>query len=249
VGGVPGPRWSVIIPAYNEAARVPTYLKEIQAYFEGRDESYEVIVVDDGSQDGTADRVREVAAGRPGVTVHALDRNRGKGHAVRAGMARAVGALRLMADADGATPITEVARLEAAVAAGADLAVGSRVLEDPSVIRQVRVHRKLSGHVFNFLLRRLGVAPVLDTQCGFKLFRGAVAAALFPQVTTDGFGFDVELLMLAARRGFRVAEVAVNWADQPGSKVRVLREGPRMLYEVLAARRRLAGRPAGGRGA
>jgi len=249
VGGVRGPRWSVVIPAYNEAARLPSYLKEIQAYFEGRDESYEVIVVDDGSRDGTADRVREVAAGRPGVAVHALDRNRGKGHAVRAGMARAVGELRLMADADGATPIGEVARLEAAVAAGADLAVGSRVLEDPAVIRQVRLHRKLSGHVFNFLLRRLGVAPVLDTQCGFKLFRGAVAAALFPQVTTDGFGFDVELLMLARRRGFRIAEVAVNWADQPGSKVRVLREGPRMLYEVLAARRRLAGRPAGGRGA
>jgi dolichyl-phosphate beta-glucosyltransferase len=243
-----GPRWSVVIPAYNEAARLPTYLKEVQAYFEGRDESYEVIVVDDGSQDGTADRVREVAAGRPGVTVHALDRNRGKGHAVRAGMARAVGELRLMADADGATPIAEVARLEAAVAAGADLAVGSRVLEDPAVVREVRVHRQLSGHVFNFLLRRLGVAPVLDTQCGFKLFRRAAAAALFPQVTTDGFGFDVELLMLARRRGFRVAEVAVNWADQPGSKVRVLREGPRMLYEVLAARRRLAGRPAGGRG-
>ena len=133
------PRWSVVIPAYNEAARLPTYLKEVQAYFEGRDESYEVIVVDDGSQDGTADRVREVAAGRPGVTVHALDRNRGKGHAVRAGMARAVGELRLMADADGATPIAEVARLEAAVAAGADVAVGSRVLEDPAVVREVRV--------------------------------------------------------------------------------------------------------------
>jgi dolichyl-phosphate beta-glucosyltransferase len=247
VGGVP--RWSVIIPAYNEAARLPRYLKDVLAYFEARDESYEVIVVDDGSEDGTADRVREVAAGRPGVIVHALDRNRGKGHAVRAGMARAVGELRLMADADGATPIAEVARLEAAVTAGADLAVGSRVLEDPAVIREVRAHRKLSGHVFNFLLRRLGAAPVLDTQCGFKLFRGAVAAALFPQLTTDGFGFDVELLMLAKRRGFRVAEVAVNWADQPGSKVRVLREGPRMLYEVLAARRRLAGRPPGGRGA
>ena len=247
MGGVP--RWSVIIPAYNEAARLPRYLKDVLAYFEARDEAYEVIVVDDGSEDGTADRVREVAAGRPGVIVHALDRNRGKGHAVRAGMARAVGELRLMADADGATPIAEVARLEAAVTAGADLAVGSRVLEDPAVIREVRAHRKLSGHVFNFLLRRLGAAPVLDTQCGFKLFRGAVAAALFPQLTTDGFGFDVELLMLAKRRGFRVAEVAVNWADQPGSKVRVLREGPRMLYEVLAARRRLAGRPPGGRGA
>ena len=241
------PRWSVVIPAYNEAARLPTYLKEVLAYLEGRGESYEVIVVDDGSRDGTADRVREVAAGRAEVTVHALDRNRGKGHAVRAGMARAVGGLRLMADADGATPIGEVARLEAAVSAGADLAVGSRVLRDPSVTRQVRVHRKLSGHVFNFLVRRLGVASVLDTQCGFKLFRGAVAAALFPEITTDGFGFDVELLMLAERRGYRVVEVAVNWADQPGSKVAVLREGPRMIYEVLAARRRLAGRPSGKR--
>ena len=241
------PHWSVIIPAYNEAARLPSYLKEIQAYFEGRDEAYEVIVVDDGSRDGTADRVREVAAGRSGVTVHAVDRNRGKGHAVRAGMARAVGELRLMADADGATPIAEAARLEAAVAAGADLAVGSRVLEDPAVIREVRTHRQLSGHVFNFLLRRLGVAPVLDTQCGFKLFRGAVASALFPHVTTDGFGFDVELLMLARRRGFRITEVAVSWADQPGSKVHVLREGPRMLLEVRAARRRLAAHHPGGR--
>jgi dolichyl-phosphate beta-glucosyltransferase len=245
---VTGPRWSTVVPAYNEAGRLPGYLKEIQAYFEGRDESYEVIVVDDGSRDGTADRVREVAAGRTGVTVHALDRNRGKGYAVRAGMTRAAGELRLMADADGATPIAEVARLEAAVAAGADVAVGSRALRDPSVIRQVRLHRKLSGHVFNFLVRRLGVASVVDTQCGFKLFRAAAAEALFPCVTTDGFGFDVELLMLAERRGFRIVEIPVNWADQPGSKVGVLREGPRMIYEVLAARRRLGRGPAGGRG-
>jgi dolichyl-phosphate beta-glucosyltransferase len=247
VGRVPSPIWSVIIPAYNEAARLPSYLKETLAYFEGRDESYEVIVVDDGSEDGTADRVREVAAGRPGVTVHALGRNRGKGHAVRAGMARAAGRLRLMADADGATPIAEVARLEAVIAAGADIAVGSRVLRDRSVTRQVRLHRKLSGHVFNFLVRRLGIASVVDTQCGFKLFRAAAAEAIFPHVTTDGFGFDVELLMLAERRSFRIAEVPINWADQPGSKVGVLREGPRMVYEVLAARRRLGRRAPGDR--
>jgi dolichyl-phosphate beta-glucosyltransferase len=239
-------RWSVVIPAYNEALRLPSYLKEILAYFEGRDEPYEIVVVDDGSADGTAERVREVAAGRSAVTVHMLGANRGKGHAVRAGMARTTGQLRLMTDADGATPIAEVARLEAAIAAGADLAVGSRVLADPSVTRQVRLHRKLSGHVFNFLVRRLGVASVVDTQCGFKLFRGPVADALFPLLATGGFGFDVELLMLAERRGLRVAEVPINWADQPGSKVGVLREGPRMLYEALAARRRLAGRPAGG---
>ena len=242
----PTPRWSVVIPAYNEALRLPAYLKEIQAYFEGRDEPYEVIVVDDGSRDGTAERVREVAAGRASVSVHSLGRNQGKGHAVRVGMERAGGWLRLMADADGATPIAEAARLEAAVVSGADLAVGSRVLPDASVIRQVRVHRKLSGHVFNFLVRRLGVASVVDTQCGFKLFRGQVADALFPLVTTDGFGFDVELLMLAELHGYRIAEVPVNWADQPGSKVGVLREGPRMLIEVVAARRRLARRARGG---
>jgi dolichyl-phosphate beta-glucosyltransferase len=237
----------VVIPAYNEAVRLPGYLKDVQAYFEGRDESYEVIVVDDGSRDGTAERVGEVAAGRPGVSVHALDRNRGKGHAVRAGMTRAAGTLRLMADADGATPIAEVSRLEAAIAAGADLAVGSRVLRAEGVSRQVRIHRLLSGHVFNFLVRRLGVVGVVDTQCGFKLFRGEVAAALFPRLGTDGFGFDVELLLLAQRRGYRVAEVPVNWADQPGSKVGVLRDGPRMLREVFAARRRLAQLPGGGR--
>jgi dolichyl-phosphate beta-glucosyltransferase len=237
----------VVIPAYNEAVRLPGYLKDVQAYFEGRDESYEVIVVDDGSRDGTAERVGEVAAGRPGVIVHALDRNRGKGHAVRAGMTRAGGALRLMADADGATPIAEVSRLEAAIAAGADLAVGSRVLPADGVSRQVRMHRLLSGHVFNFLVRRLGVVGVVDTQCGFKLFRGEVAAALFPRLGTDGFGFDVELLLLAHRRGYRVAEVPVNWADQPGSKVGVLRDGPRMLREVIAARRRLARLPGEGR--
>ena len=237
----------MVIPAYNEAVRLPGFLKDVLAYFEGRDEPFEVIVVDDGSRDGTAERVREVAATRSAVMVHALDRNRGKGAAVRAGMARARGALRLMADADGATPIAEAARLEAAVRAGADLAVGSRVLDDPAVARQVRTHRWLSGHVFNFLVRRLGVVGVVDTQCGFKLFRGSVAEDLFPLVATDGFGFDVEVLLLARRRGYRVAEVAVNWADQPGSKVSVLRDGPRMLREVLAARRRLARLPRGGR--
>ena len=234
------PHWSVVIPAYNEALRLPAYLADVVAYFDGRDEPYEVLVVDDGSTDETAARVLEAQTAHPSVTLHRLAVNRGKGFAVRAGMRAARGLLRLMADADGATPIGEVKRLEAAIHAGADVAIGSRALREASVSRQVRLHRKLSGEMFNFLVRCLGVHGVTDTQCGFKLFRGAAAEALFGELRTDGFGFDVELLLLARRRGYRVAEVAINWADQPGSKVGVLKDGPRMLAQILAVRRRLA---------
>ena len=236
------PRWSVVIPAYNEAQRLPFYLGEVVAYFDGRGEPYEVIVVDDGSVDETAARVLEARATHQAVTLHQLAQNRGKGFAVRAGMRVARGGLRLMADADGATPIGEVKRLETAIQAGADVAVGSRALPDPSVRREVQIHRKVSGEIFNFFARRMGVGDVTDTQCGFKLFRGAVADTLFRELETDGFGFDVELLMLARRGGYRVTEVAINWADQPGSKVDVLRDGPRMLAQILRARVRLARR-------
>jgi dolichyl-phosphate beta-glucosyltransferase len=229
----------VVIPAYNEAQRLPAYLSEVVAYFDGRGEPYEVIVVDDGSADETAARVLEAQAIHQAVTLHRLAENRGKGFAVRAGMRAARGDLRLMADADGATPIAEVKRLDTVIQAGADLAVGSRALPDPSVRREVHIHRKLSGEIFNFFVRRMGVGDVTDTQCGFKLFRGTVAEALFGELETTGFGFDVELLMLARRRGYRVIEVAINWADQPGSKVAVLRDGPRMLAQVVRARVRL----------
>ena len=232
----------MVIPAYNEALRLPAYLSEVVAYFDGRGEPYEVIVVDDGSADETAARVLEAQSIHPAVTLHRLAENRGKGFAVRAGMRAARGDLRLMADADGATPIAEVKRLETVIQAGADLAVGSRALPDPSVRREVLIHRKISGEIFNFFARRMGVGNVTDTQCGFKLFRDAVAEALFGELETTGFGFDVELLMLARRRRYRVIEVAINWADQPGSKVEVLRDGPRMLAQIVRARIRLARR-------
>lgn len=232
--------WSVVIPAYNEAMRLPAYLKEVVAYFDGRDQPYEVVVVDDGSRDATADCVRELARLHPSVRLHALPENRGKGCAVRTGMTVAGGALRLMADADGATPIVEVKRLEAAMQAGADLAVGSRALPDPSVVVRARTHRKLSGQVWSRLVRALGVSGVVDTQCGFKLFRGPVADDLFRPLRTEGFGFDVELLLLARRRGYRIVEVPINWTDQPGSKVGVLKDGPRMLAQIVVARLRLA---------
>ena len=232
-------RWSVIIPAFNEQDRLPRYLREVVGYFDGRDERYEVLVVDDGSTDDTAARVQEERAAHPAVGLLSLGTNQGKGAAVRAGMRRATGALRLMADADGATPIVELKRLEAAVQGGADLAVASRALPDPSVVVRARLHRRLSGRLFVAPVRILGVREVVDTQCGFKLFPGAVADDLFGVLRTDGFGFDVELVLRAQRRRYRIAEVPVNWTDQAGSKVGVLKDGPRMLAQIIAARRRL----------
>ena len=233
--------WSVVIPAFNEARRLPPYLEEIIAYFEGRGDAYEVIVVDDGSRDGTADRVREVAGGAP-VRVIPLAGNEGKGAAVRHGMLAAVGAYRMFADADGATPISELKRLEAALATGVDVAIGSRTVHDPSVSVVARSHRVLAGRLFNALVARLGLPDVGDSQCGFKAFTARAAESIFGKLRTRGFGFDVELLMLARWYGFRVAEVAVNWSDKPGSKVGVFKTGPGMLWEIVRARVRMARR-------
>jgi dolichyl-phosphate beta-glucosyltransferase len=230
----------VVIPAYDEAARLPAHLTDVLAYFDGRGEPYEVIVVDDGSRDRTSEAIEPIAATHAAVRLQRFETNHGKGFAVRAGMRIARGALRLMADADGATPIAEVKRLEAAIQSGADLAVGSRVLRGPAVVPRVRAHRQIVGNVFNRIVRALGVSGVSDSQCGFKLFRGPVAADLFGALRTEGFGFDVELLLLAQRRGYRIADVPVNWIDQPGSRVSVLREGPRMLGQILLARCRVA---------
>jgi dolichyl-phosphate beta-glucosyltransferase len=235
-------RYSVVIPAFNEAHRLPPYLEEVVGFFDGRGEPYEVLVVDDGSTDGTAAAVRALASRYPAIRVLLLGRNRGKGAAVRAGMLGATGALRLFTDADGATPIAELKRLEPALAGGADIVIGSRVLADPAVSVRTRPHRVAAGRLFNWLVARLGLRGVADSQCGFKLFTAAAAERLFGALQTEGFAFDVELLLRAQAAGCRVVEVAVNWADQEGSKVGVLRSGPGMLVQILRARRRVARR-------
>jgi len=232
--------WSVVIPAYHEARRLPAYLRRVLDYFQERRESYEVLVVDDGSRDGTADAVRELQRARDQIRLIVLPSNRGKGYAVRVGMVNAVGDFRLFADADGATPIPELGRLEPALRGGADIVIGSRVLNDPGVSVRALRHRKMVGRVFNWLVARIGLKGIADSQCGFKLFRAPVAEDLFRSLRTDGFGFDVELLLLAQRRGYRVTEVPVNWADQPGSKLWVIVEGPKMLRQILSARANLA---------
>jgi dolichyl-phosphate beta-glucosyltransferase len=230
---------SIVIPAYNEAQRILPYLQSIVAYLGQRGQPYEILVVDDGSQDDTAAIVERLQSQHQAIRLIRLPTNSGKGHAVRTGMQQAQGTLRLMADADGATPIQEVERLEAAIHNGADLAIGSRPLayRDARYKVRVRWHRSVSGNLFNWLVQRLGIPGIRDTQCGFKLFRASVAQDLFAVSCINGYGFDLELLYIAQRRGYQIAEVPINWADQPGSKVLVLRDGFRMFCELLAVRR------------
>jgi dolichyl-phosphate beta-glucosyltransferase len=233
------PRWSVVVPAWNEALRLPRYLEQVVAFFDGRGEPYEVIVVDDGSTDATSAAVEACRQHHPAVRLLKLPVNRGKGAAVRAGMLVAQGDQRLFTDADGATPIEEVTRLEPALATGADVVIGSRALTDPAVSVRALPHRKMAGLVFNFVVARSGLAGIADSQCGFKCFRAPVAEDLFGALKTRGYAFDVELLLRARRRGYRTVEVAVNWAHQPGGKVVVLRDGPDMIWQVMRARWRV----------
>ncbi|WP_447986560.1 dolichyl-phosphate beta-glucosyltransferase [Nitrospira sp. Nam74] len=230
---------SVVLPAYNEQDRLLPYLTSITHYLSQRGDPYEIVVVDDGSRDETALRVTRFALDVPSVRLIRLPTNRGKGCAVRAGMLAARGTLRLMADADGATSIQEVERLECAVGEGADLAIGSRFLgsHDRRYRVQARWHRTVFGNLFNQVAQHLGLAGITDTQCGFKLFQKRVAEDLCSVARIDGYGLDLELLYIARCRNYRIAEVPINWTDQPGSKVRVFRDGIGMFRELLAVRR------------
>lgn len=236
------PDLSLVIPAYNEALRLPSFLKRVDAYLNIKGLSYEVIVVDDGSQDNTAALVDMLSNRLSHLRLIRSACNAGKGAAVRLGMQAAQGQLQLFADADGATPIEEFDRLEQAVTQGADIAIGSRALasQDRRYTVCARWHRSILGFLFNAVVQRLGLDGIHDTQCGFKLFQRPVAQDLFSVAGVNGYGLDLELLYIAKRRGYRIAEVPVNWSDQPGSKVRPFRDGLAMLQDLLSVRCREA---------
>ena len=229
---------SVVVPAYNEESRLPGMLEEYGAGLPG--DGVEILVVDDGSRDRTSAVASEAARGDDRVRLIRLPKNRGKGYAVRVGVLSARGARVLFADADGATPIGELRRLEAALDGGADVAIGSReaVRRAPStdVVVRTSVWRRMSGRIFHQVVKVSGVRDIVDTQCGFKLFTAQAAGTLFPRMHVDGFAFDVELLLLAQAAGMKVAEVPVSWVHQPGSKVTVVRDGLVMAADVVRMR-------------
>lgn len=228
------PELSVIIPAFNEEARLPRFLDAVLTFLAAR--NAEVIVVDDGSRDGTQRVVLERCAQHPNLRLIALERNCGKGAAVRTGMLAARGNLRLFADADGATAISELARLEAALGNGVQVAIGSR--EGTGTIVTASRLRRFLGRWFNRAVRMGAISGIRDTQCGFKLFTAEATKKLFGLAREDGFAFDVEVLYLARKLGIGIAEVPVNWTEIAGSKVRLWRDGMRMLKSVLRIRAR-----------
>ena len=229
-----GVKLSIIIPAYNERWRLPPTLIDIIDYIEKRETNYEIIVVDDGSTDETSEIVRKFERVRPQeVRCIKLPKNRGQGHAVRTGAVNAVGERIIFVDADGATPIEEIERLEAAIDEGADIAIGSRALRSDQTHIKTVWYRKILGRVFNNCVNIILLPDIKDTQCGFKMFTFASANKIFPLQTAERFSFDVELLYLARKFKMKIAEVAINWENVPGSKVNLVLDSIRMFRDVL----------------
>lgn len=228
------PELSVIIPAYNEERRLGRTLLAVDEYCRSRRLAAEVIVVNDGSSDRTAALARAFAARAPVLVLDNPD-NRGKGYCVRRGMLAAQGRELLFTDADLSAPIEEVEKLRAALAQGADVAIGSRAMRQLIRSHQSRF-REMAGRLFNWLVVAMLGLRFRDTQCGFKLFRREAAAAIFPLQRVERWGFDPELLFIARRRGLRVVEVPVIWSHATGAKIHMLRDSLRMFLDVLYIR-------------
>ncbi len=230
------PHLSVVVPAYNEEERLPRTLSRLHEYYESQAYPYDVIIVNDGSKDGTAKLVREFIADHPTFQLIDYSPNHGKGYAVRTGILAAKGDLILFCDADLATPQEETEKLLPHMAAGADVAIGSRPLRDSNLEKHQPLYRELFGRMANKLIQLLAVRGIQDTQCGFKMFTARSAKDIFSRCKLDEFGFDFECLMVARDLNYRIDEVPIRWLDQEGSKVVLMRDGPRALRDLLRIR-------------
>ena len=228
--------YSIIIPAYNESQRLGATLDRVLAHLEARGWKAEVLVVDDGSSDSTAELVQGYAAAHPPVRLLQNPGNQGKGYSVRHGMRQAAGELLLFTDADLSAPIAEAGKLFARITAGADVAIGSRWLDPALQTARQPLYRQFFGRMFNLLLRLILGLRFQDTQCGFKAFTRRAAQLIFARQRIERWGFDPELLFLAGRLGLKVEEVPVEWANDPNTKIRPLRDGLRIFSEMLRIR-------------
>jgi glycosyltransferase involved in cell wall biosynthesis len=235
------PRFSLIIPCFNEQARIGQTLRVALAYLAAQAPESELIVVNDGSTDATAEIAREELNPAP-VAAHLLENfpNRGKGAAVRSGLLAAREPIGLFSDADLSTPLEETPKLIQPIANGeVDIAFGSRALDRSLIGVHQSWKREQGGRVFNLLVRVATGLPFWDTQCGFKAFRLDVCRPILEAARIDGFAFDVELLFLAHRAGLRIREIPVRWNHAEGSKVSFFRDSLRMLREVMLLRARV----------
>lgn len=230
------PVYSIVIPAYNESARLGATLEKVLAYVRGQSWDAEVIVVNDGSTDNTAEIVRSIAAKDPTLRLIENPGNRGKGYSVRNGMLHADGRIILFSDADLSSPIEEAAKLLEALSAGADIAIGSRWLRAETQTQRQPFHRQVFGRIFNLFLRTTLGLQFADTQCGFKAFKRPAVEAIFPLQRIERWGFDPEILFLARKFGYKVQEVPVAWGHSGGTRINPLVDGSRMVQEMFHIR-------------
>jgi len=230
------PYYSIVIPAFNESARIPATLKTVVACVRERGWDAEVIVVNDGSTDSTSQIVSEFAASNPEVRLIENPGNRGKGYSVRSGILQALGEVVMFSDADLSAPIEEADRLFAAIAEGADIAIGSRWLEKGRQTHRQPLYRQFFGRCFNAVTRGVMGLHFADTQCGFKAFTRAAAQTVFQLQTIERWGFDPEILFIALKCGLKVVEVPVSWAHDARTRMSYLRDGIRMLEDVAVIR-------------
>ncbi|MBX3095771.1 MAG: glycosyltransferase family 2 protein [Fimbriimonadaceae bacterium] len=230
------PHLAVIVPAYDEQDRIGPSLARMTEYLRGQEFTWRLIVVSDGSTDDTEALVEQVAAEVPEVQLIAYKPNRGKGYAVRKGMLSAEADWLLFCDADLATPMEELEKLWPAVEDGTPIAIGSRPLRESQLEIRQPWYREFMGRAFNMAVQTLGIRGIADTQCGFKLFRHDACQEVFRRVKVDGFGFDFEALMIAHDLGLKIAEVPIRWQHKDGSKVSLVRDGIRMLRDLVRLR-------------
>ena len=230
------PKYSIVIPAYNESARLPATLEAVVACIRANQWSAEVIVVNDGSKDNTADVAKAFAAANPEVRLIENPGNHGKGYSVRNGCLQALGEVVMFTDSDLSAPIAEAERLFAAIADGADIAIGSRWLESARQTHRQPLYRQFFGRCFNLVTRMVMTLPFADTQCGFKAFTRNAAQTVFQLQTIEGWGFDPEILFIGIKRGMQIREVPVSWSHDERTRMSFLKDGMRMLQELAAIR-------------